>query len=165
MRQNEQKTDPPYQSRSIIGPLAFLILFILFVYGSLLVGMLGAARWLIESQNLSFFLNLDTVGIVLMMLCLFTAWFAIVLIGAGIPYLWLRRLGHYRCADKTALIIILVLFHIFSAPFILWRMVRHNSRYLSRRHHQKLRRMVMDSRIMRERRLERKNMLKAKGNG
>jgi len=152
---NNQHRKVASHEYGIGGPLTFLILFVLFVYGSLLVGMLGASRWIIKSQNLVFFAQLGGSGIVLMMCCLFFIWFSVVALAAGVPYLWLRYLGRYRLADKVALIITLFLFHIFSVPFILWRMIRQNSPQLRRRHAQKLRRMVQSSKKMQERRLER----------
>jgi len=152
---NSQNSHFRAHEYGIGGPLAFLILFVLFVYGSLIVGLLGASRWIIKSQDLVFFSNLGGTGIVLMMCCLLLIWFGTVLIAACVPYYWLRHLRRYRLADKVALIIIILLFHIFSVPFILWRMIRQNSPQLRRRHTRKLRRMVRSSQKIKERRSER----------
>jgi len=155
MANTDRVTDPRFREHGVGSPLIFLILFIFFVYGSLIVGLLGLSRWLIESYHLKFFHNLGDAGLILMIFCLLGVWFSLVLAAAGIPYFWLRHLGRYRLADKVALIITLFLFHIFSAPFILWRMIRNSSPRLRRRYRQKLRHMVKGSRKIQERRFER----------
>lgn len=154
--------DDRFREPGIAAPLTFLIMFVVFIYGALLVGLLGVANWLIHAWDLKFFLNLGGFGILLAALLIPALWAVFVAICATIPYRILRAGGHYIMASKVATIIVFAMFHIFALPWILWPMVRRGSPKLRRKHMEKLRQMVKDGK-MTERLTERHKKLVAKG--
>lgn len=154
--------DDRFREAGIAAPLTFLIMFVVFIYGALLVGLLGVANWLIHTWDLKFFLHLGGFGILLAALLIPALWAVLVAICATIPYRILRAGGHYIMASKVATIIVFAMFHIFALPWILWPMVRRGSPKLRRKHMEKLRQMVKDGK-MAERLTERHKNLIAKG--
>ncbi|UXN03069.1 MULTISPECIES: hypothetical protein [unclassified Bartonella] len=154
MSQYEKENDPRFPKGSVLAPFAFMVLFILFIYSPLLVGLLLLARWIIDANNLTFFLNLGAWGDLLMLFIVTASWILIVLGISIIPYLILRSKGQFILAEKVAAVIRILLFHIFAFPFICWRMVRNNSPILRRRYRQKLKTMV-NGKKMQERKMER----------
>ena len=154
--------DDRFREPGIAAPLTFLIMFIIFIYGALLVGLLGLANWLIHSWELTFFINLGNFGVFLVALLIPALWAVLVVVCATIPYAILRSNGHYLMASKVATIIVFAMFHIFALPGILWPMVRRGSPKLRRKHFEKLRQMVKDGK-MKERLAERHQRLTDKG--
>jgi len=148
----------PPDRHDALAPLLFLILFVLFVYGSLLVAMLGFSAWIIDAYDLKAFAMHGDAGIVALAVCFLGGWIGSVFIIAFIAHFILRYMGHYMLADKTCLIIILVLIHIFTVPFILWRILRNNHPDLRRKYRQKLKCKARGKK-MQERRLERQRRL------
>ncbi|UXM94869.1 hypothetical protein N5853_12390 [Bartonella sp. HY329] len=154
MSHYEKDNDPRFHKGSPVAPFIFMVLFILFIYSPLLIGLLLVARWIIDANNLTFFLNLGTLGDLLMLFIVMASWILIVLSLSIIPYLVLRSKGRFILAEKVAVVIRLLLFHIFAFPFICWRMVRNNSPKLRSRYRQKLKAMVKGKK-MQERKIER----------
>lgn len=154
--------DDRFREPGVAAPLTFLIMFVVFIYGALLVGLLGVANWIIHAWNLKFFLNLGGCGVLLLALLIPALWAVVVVICATIPYLVLRAGGRYIMASKVATIIVFAMFHIFALPWILWPMVRRGSPKLRRKRIEKLRKMVENGK-MKERLEERKQRLIAKG--
>lgn len=150
----EKENDPRFRESNALAPFVFMVLFIIFIYSPLLAGLLLLARWIIDANNLTFFLNLGAWGDLLMLVIVMASWILIVLGISVIPYLILRSKGQFILAEKVATVIRILLFHIFAFPFICWRMVRNNSPVLRRRYRQKLKAMV-SSKKMQERKMER----------
>jgi len=98
--------DDRFREPGIAAPLTFLIMFVVFIYGALLVGLLGVANWLIHAWDLKFFLHLGGFGILLAALLIPALWAVFVAICATIPYRILRAGGHYIMASKVATIIV-----------------------------------------------------------
>lgn len=137
-----RENDDRFPQQSIAAPLTFLIIFIIFVYGALFVALLGVADWYIHAQNLTFFLKYGDLGVVMMVAVFLAIWISVVFIIAAVPYFILRAKGRFTQARKVALIIILLLFHVFAMPWILWPMIRRNSPTLRKKHRAKLRIMA-----------------------
>lgn len=140
--------DARFQRPGMLASLTLLFLFVIFVYGALLVGIMGIANWIIHAWNLTFFLDLGFYGVGLMVLCLLATWFVIVFSIAALPYYFLRAQGRYKRASQLAQIIIFLLFNIFTLPFILWPMVRNASPKLRTKRHAKLRQMVKNRKMV-----------------
>lgn len=149
--------DPRFRAPGVLAPMIFIVLFVVAIYGALIVGMLGIADWLIHACQLEFFLKLGNFGIILMMLGLLAAWIATAFICAAVPYYILRARGRYMLASRVASVIIVLVFNIFVFPCILWRIVRANSPHLRRRYRQKLKIMAKSPK-MQERRQERRTL-------
>lgn len=140
---SEQKHDVRFRKSGMAAPLVLLFLFVIFVYGALLVGLLEIANWIIHAWNQICLINsLGAFSVVLMALYLLATWFMVVFSIAAVPYYFLRARGKHKLADQTALVIIFLLFHIFTLPFILWPMVRNASPKLRAKRQAKLRQMV-----------------------
>lgn len=154
--------DDRFREPGIAAPLTFLIMFIVFIYGALLVGLLGVSNWIIHSWNLTFFINLGKFGVFLLALLMPILWAVLVFVCASIPYHILRSHKHYIMAHKVATIIVFAMFHIFALPCILWPMVRNGSPKLRRNRIKKLRQMVKEGK-MKERLAERHQKLVAQG--
>jgi|GEM_PF-4343271 len=146
---------------SIFAPLAFLVLFVLFVYGSFLVALLGASAFFIDFYDLSFFARLGSFGSWWLTLCFLGGWLGGVSILSAIPYFILRHMGRYQLADNVRLYVMIALVGIFIVPFILWRMIRNNHPVLRRRYRQKLKRQAR-GRKMQERLQERRRFIKSR---
>jgi len=146
------------QLHDALAPLLFLILFVLFVYGSLIVALLGFSAWFIETYELLTFAQYGDAGIAVLALCFLAGWLGSVFIIATVAHFVLRRQGRYILADKVRFIIILVLVNIFASPFILWRILRNNHPDFRHKYRQKLKRLAR-SKKMQERRLERQKRL------
>lgn len=151
---NEKQDDPRFRERGFVAPLIFMVLFIIIIYSFLLAGLLRLSTQIIETHQLTFFSNLGMFGEPLMAVLILLGWIIFVLAISIIPYRILRAKGHFMMAEKMATIIMLLLFHIFTFPWLCWRMVRNNSPVLRRRHRQKLKAMV-NSQKMQERKSER----------
>ena len=156
------QNDDRFREPGIAAPLTFLIMFVIFIYGALLVGLLGISNWIIHAWNLTFFINLGKFGVFLLAIIIPVLWAVIVGICASIPYYILRAFGHYLMASKVATIIVFAMFHIFALPWILWPMVRRGSPKLRRKRIEKLRQMVRDGK-MKDRLAERHQRLVARG--
>jgi len=141
--------DARFRSPGMMAPLLLIFLFIILVYGTLLVGLSEIANWIIHVWDIGFLLDLGFSGIALMVLCLVGAWFLAVFSIAAIPYYILRRQGRYRRASQIAVIIIFLLFHIFTVPIILWPMVRNASPKLRAKRRAKLRKLVKNGQLKR----------------
>ncbi|MHC5306237.1 hypothetical protein [Bartonella sp. LJL80] len=143
--------DDRFREPGIATPLTFLIMFIFFIYGALLVGLLGVSDWIIHAWNLTFFLNLGGFGVFLLALIIPALWAVLVAICATVPYVILRARGRFILASKVATIIVFAMFHIFALPWILWPMIRRGSPKMRQNHIRKLRQMVkagkMDDRL------------------
>lgn len=157
----DHRYDERFHQQGISSPLFFLCLFIIFVYGSLILGLAECANWLIHSQNLVFLSALGLSGTAVVVVGFIIAWVAIVAIIAFIPYSILRMQGRMILADKVRTIVTLFLFHIFATPWILWPMVRNGSPRLRRAYRQKLKKMALGAK-MKERREERHRRLLSK---
>jgi len=153
-----QDTSSPQYPHDALAPLLFLILFVLFVYGSLIVALLGISAWMIDVYDLAFFVQFGNLGITALALCFLSGWLGSVFILATSTHFILRRLGRMILADKARLVIILVLVHIFTVPFILWRIFRNNHPELRHKYRQKLKRLAK-SKKMQERLRERQQRL------
>jgi len=153
---HQEKPEP--WLHDVLAPLVFLLLFVLFVYGSLLVAMLGFASWSISAYELSFFAQFGTFGIWALVLCWFVGWYVLVFIVVALPYFVMRRMGRYILADKLRPIMILAAMGIFFVPFILWRAIRNNHPVLRRRYRQKLKRQARGKK-MQERLAERRRQI------
>ena len=156
------QNDDRFREQGIAAPLTFLIMFIIFIYGALLVGLLGLSNWIIHAWNLTFFINLGKFGVFLLAIIIPALWAVLVAICASIPYYILRSRGSYLMASKVATIIVFGMFHIFALPWILWPMVRRASPKLRRKHIEKLRQMVRDGK-MKDRLAERHRRLLFRG--
>lgn len=156
-----QQNDPRFRKGTVFAPLSFMVLFILFIYLPLLVGLLLVARWIIDANHLTFFQNLGIWGDVLMLITLTISWICLVLTLSILPYWLLRAKGQFILAEKVVIIIRVFLFHIFAFPWLCWGMVRNNSPYLRQRYRQKLKIMV-NSKKMQERKNERYRRLQKK---
>ena len=156
------QNDDRFREPGIAAPLTFLIMFVIFIYGALLVGLLGISNWIIHAWNLTFFINLGKFGVFLLAIIIPVLWAVIVGICASIPYYILRAGGHYLMASKVATIIVFAMFHIFALPWILWPMVRRGSPKLRRKRIEKLRQMVRDGKT-KDRLAERHQRLVARG--
>lgn len=157
----DHRCDERFHQQGISSPLFFLCLFILFVYGSLVLGLAECANWLIHTKNLVFLSALGLFGTAIVVACFIFAWVAIVAIIAFIPYAILRKQGRVILADKVRLIVTLFLFHIFATPWILWPMIRNGSPRLRRAYRQKLKKMALSNK-MKERLEERHRRLSSK---
>ena len=89
------QNDDRFREPGIAAPLTFLIMFVFFIYGALLVGLLGLSNWIIHAWNLTFFINLGKFGVFLLAILIPVLWAAIV----GISWLrkWQRSL-FLRCS-------------------------------------------------------------------
>lgn len=135
------RSDTEFKPTGIAAPLAFMALFIVFVYGALIVGLMGVANTLIHRCELSFFLQRGNFGVFLGVCCLAAAWALLVAAFAALPYFILRRRGRNKTARLVKQVIIILMFHIFAMPFIiLWPMIRNSSPALRAKHFAKLRR-------------------------
>jgi len=139
---NKRKNDIRFRKPGMATSLALLSLFVIFVYGGLFISLMGIANWIIHAWNLTLLLDRDTPGVILMVFFLLAIWFMVVFGIAAIPYYVLRTQGRYKLASRVALVIIFLLFHIFTLPFILWPMVRNASPKLRARRQAKLRQMA-----------------------
>jgi len=146
----QKKTD----WHSVLAPVVFLIVFVLFVYGGLLIALLGASAWYIDAYDLTFFAALETAGIWLLALGCLVIWIAGAFILASIPYYILRFRRRYIAAENVRLYMFIILTGIFIVPFILWRNFRNNHPGLRRKYRQKLKHMAK-SQKMQERLSER----------
>jgi len=95
------QNDDRFREPGIAAPLTFLIMFVFFIYGALLVGLLGLSNWIIHAWNLTFFINLGNFGVFLLAILIPALWAVIVGICAAIPYYILRSRGHYLMASKV----------------------------------------------------------------
>jgi len=138
----KSKKQESFNRHAVLAPLLFLILFVLFIYGSLLVAVLGASAWVIDVYDLAFFARLGIVGVWLLAAGALAFWLGGSFLVALIPYYILQSRGRYILADNVRLYIIIVLMGIFISPLILWRNVRHNHPDLRRRYRQKLKRLA-----------------------
>lgn len=154
--------------KKLIIPIIFLLLFVIFVYGTLFVGLLGLANWCLHlwqhSSNL-FIKNLSIIliqkgfsGLLLVALGFLFFWILINFAISNILYYALRLSGKKIAAYKTYTITLMALFHIFAMPIILWSIIRKNSTYLTHIHYQKLRKLA-SSPMMQERLIERKSKI------
>jgi len=153
-----QRKQEKFDRHGVLAPLGFLILFVLFVYGSLLIALLGAAAWVIDVYALTFFARLNIFGIWLLVFCCLALWLGGSFIIATLAYYILRRRGRYLLAEDVRLYVIIVLMGIFIVPFILWRNVRNNHPDLRHRYRQKLKRLAKSEK-MQERLRERQRRL------
>jgi len=151
-------TSSPQYPHDALAPLLFLILFVLFVYGSLIVALLGISAWMIDAYQLTFFAQFETMGAVALTFCFLSGWLGSTFIIATSTHFVLRRSGRMILADKARLAIILILVHIFTVPFILWRIFRNNHPELRHKYRQKLKRLAKGKK-MQERLRERRQRL------
>lgn len=138
----EYAKDTGFKTSGMAAPLIFIALFIFFVYGALFIGLMGISNTIIHEHNLSFFTERGVFGAFLGVCCILAAWVAFVCICAGIPYYILKRRGKAKTARLTGQVILILMFHVFAIPFILWVMVRNSSPKLRARRVAKLRRKL-----------------------
>lgn len=138
----EYAKDTGFQTSGKAAPLVFIGLFVFFVYGALALGLMGVANTIIHEQQLTFFVSRGVFGAFLGACCLLAAWTAFVALCAAIPYYILRRRGKAKTARLTGQAITILMFHVFTLPFILWVMVRNSSPSLRAKRVAKLRRKV-----------------------
>ncbi|EJF91024.1 hypothetical protein [Bartonella tamiae] len=134
--------DDRFQDTGILTPLAFMALFIFFVYGALLVGLLGLSDWIIHAWHISILQNMGNAGIFLLALIIPALWFILAFIIATLPYIILRSKGHIRRARRIRTIILFAMFHIFAIPWILWPTLRRASPKLRQKHREKLKKRI-----------------------
>lgn len=149
----------------IIIPIVFFLLFVVFVYGSLCIGLLGLSNWLlhiwlnVNNGVLNYFSNIllkyGFLGVFFLTAILLVVWVGFnFLLSYGL-YLIVRISGRKIAAYKIYNIAIMALFHIFAMPIILWGIIRQNSPYLKHKHFNKLRKLTTST-MMKERLSERK---------
>lgn len=140
----------PLLSSSFVQALAFFLLFVFFIYGALLIGLLGLSDWLIHSFELLFFQEWGGAGIALMASLLLGAWVLGVLGLASLGVLIARKAQRPLLIPQLRLIIFFAFFHIFALPWIFWRAIRRHSPALVARHRRHLRSLAR-SEYMQER--------------
>jgi len=151
----KQARETHFDRHGVLAPLLFLISFVLFVYGGMLIAMLGVSAWAIDSHDLSLFAQLETLGIWLLAFCTVAVWLSGCFVVANIAYYILRLKRRYILAENVRLYMIIILVGIFIVPFILWRHVRNNHPGLRHRYRQKLKRLARTQK-MQERLSERR---------
>lgn len=139
--------DTEFTPSGMAAPLVFIILFIFFIYGALFLGLMGVSNTIIHECGLNSLLQFGNSGVFLGALCLLALWAALVFTLAAIPYFTLRAKGKGKTARLAGEVIIFLMFHVFTLPFILWPMVRNSSPRLRAKRVAKLRRMVLRRRL------------------
>jgi len=141
--------DTEFQPTGIAGPLIFMFLFILFVYGALWIGSMGVANTLIHYYHLEYFMKRGVWGAAEGAALMLAAWSLLACFCAFIPYLILRLSGKEKTARLTGQAVLILMFHVFAMPVILWVMIRKSSPALRARRVQKLRRLAQARRAAR----------------
>jgi len=139
-------TDTEFKPSGMAAPLVFIGLFIFFIYGALFIGLMGVSNTLIHYYKLEFLLQFGNFGVFLGLCALLACWVLLVCALAAPPYFILCAKGKSKTGRLVGQVIIILMFHVFTLPVILWPMVRNSSPRLRARRVARLRRKVLKRR-------------------
>lgn len=132
-----------------IAALAFLALFVIFIYGALSLAFLGLANWLLHSLQHSLHLasngNIDFKLVAVTAAALVASWVVFnMAISRGVYYALCRYYTKKKAAN-IAEIVLFAMFHIFAMPVLFWRMFVQNYAPLRRHRRTRLKQRIRAS--------------------